>query len=61
MTALAARYVIGRLLQVFGLATALIGLYVGVSVSNARAELIYLGVGVAIFYAGVVLQGRNKE
>jgi len=53
------RYVIGRLLQVFGLATALVGLYVGISVSNARAELIYLGVGVAIFYAGIVVQGKR--
>lgn len=54
------RYALARFLQVLGLATVLVGLWVGISVSNVRAELIYLGVGVAIFYAGRILQGKNE-
>lgn len=55
------RYALARFLQVLGLATVLIGLYVGISVSNVRAELIYLGIGAAVFYAGRLLQGQNPK
>ena len=54
------RYALARFLQAIGLATVLVGLYVGISVSNVRAELIYLGVGAALFYGGRLLQGRNE-
>ena len=54
------RYALARFLQALGLATVLVGLYVGISVSNVRAELIYLGVGAALFYGGRLLQGRNE-
>ena len=55
------RYTIARLLQALGLATVLIGLYVGISFSNVRAELVYLGIGAALFYGGRLLQGKDKE
>jgi len=54
------RYALARFLQALGLATVLVGLYVGISVSNVRAELIYLGVGAAMFYGGRLLQGKNE-
>ena len=55
------RYALARFLQVLGLSTVLIGLYVGISVSNVRAELIYLGIGAALFYGGRLLQGKPPE
>lgn len=55
------KYAFARFLQVLGLATVLLGLYVGISLSNVRAELIYLAVGAALFYGGRVLQGKNEE
>ena len=55
------RYSIARFLQLLGLATVALGLYVGISLSNVKAELIYLGVGAALFYAGRLLQGKNPE
>lgn len=55
------KYAFARFLQVLGLATVLVGLWVGISVSNVRAELIYLGVGVALFYGGRLLQDKNPE
>jgi len=36
-------------------------LYVGISLSNSRVELIYLGVGLAVFYGGRLLQGKERE
>ena len=55
------KYAFARFLQALGLATVLIGLYVGISFSNVRLELIYLGIGAAIFYAGRLLQGKNAD
>jgi hypothetical protein len=55
------RYSIARLLQALGIATFPLGLYVGISTGNVKAELIYCGVGAALFYAGRLLQGRNPE
>jgi hypothetical protein len=55
------RYAIARFLQLLGLATVLLGFYVGVTVSNVKAELIYLGVGAAIFYGGRLLQGKDES
>ena len=55
------RYAFARFLQVLGLATVPLGLYVGISESNVRLELIYLGIGAALFYAGRLLQGKNQE
>jgi len=55
------RYVFARFLQILGLATVLLGLFVGISVSNVRVELIYLGLGVALFYGGRLLQGKNAQ
>ena len=52
------RYGIGRFLQVLGMATVLVGLWVGISVSNVRAELIYLGLGIGLFIVGRLLQGN---
>jgi len=54
------RYFFARFLQALGLATVLVGLFVGISVSNVKAELIYLGIGVALFYGGRLLQGKNR-
>ncbi len=42
----------GRILQGLGLAIVLIGLFTGVSLNNVRLELMYLGVGVVVFYGG---------
>lgn len=47
---------IGRALQVIGMALVLVGLLVGISVGNVRAELIYMGVGVLAFYLGRVVE-----
>ena len=55
------RYAIGRFLQVLGMATVLVGLWVGISVSNVRAELIYLGLGIALFVCGKLLQGKPGD
>lgn len=55
------RYALARFLQLLGLATVLLGLYVGISVSNVKAELIYLGVGAALFYGGRLLQGKEES
>lgn len=53
------RYAFARFLQALGLATVLIGLYVGISESNVRMELVYLGIGAALFYGGRLLQGKD--
>ena len=55
------RYALARFLQILGLATVLLGLYVGISLSNVRVELIYLGIGAALFYGGRLLQGKDRE
>ena len=55
------RYAFARFLQALGLATVLIGFYVGVKEDNARLELIYLGIGAGLFYAGRLLQGKQAE
>jgi hypothetical protein len=55
------RYPLARFLQLLGLATVALGFYVGVSLSNVKAELIYFGIGVALFYAGRLLQGKPSE
>ena len=55
------RYALARFLQVLGLATVLLGLYVGISMSNSQVELIYLAVGLAVFYGGRLLQGKDRE
>jgi hypothetical protein len=55
------RHSIALLLQVLGLATFPLGLYVGIATGNVKAELIYCGIGAAIFYAGRLLQGKNRE
>lgn len=38
------------------MAGVLVGLLVGISVGNVKAELIYLGLGVLVFYAGRVVE-----
>ena len=55
------RYALARFLQAIGLATFPLGLYVGVTTGNVKAELIYCGIGAAIFFAGRLLQGKDKE
>jgi len=55
------KYALARFLQALGLATVLIGLYVGISFSNVRAELVYLGIGAGLFYGGRLLQGKNTD
>jgi hypothetical protein len=56
-----ARYVAGLVLQVAGMAAVLVGLLAGVSAGNVRLELLYLGAGVIVFYAGHVLRGGAKR
>ncbi|MBI4563239.1 MAG: hypothetical protein HY716_00910 [Planctomycetes bacterium] len=53
------RVAIGRALQLLGLATVLVGLGVGIAMSNVKAELLYLGAGVALFYGGRWLEKPN--
>ena len=55
------RHSIAFFLQVLGLATFPLGLYVGITTGNVKAELIYCGIGAAIFYAGRLLQGKKAE
>jgi len=47
---------IARVLQVLGLSLVLVGLFVGVTVSNVKAELLYGAVGVLLFYGGRYLE-----
>ena len=54
------RYAFGRFLQVLGMATTLVGLMVGINLSNARIELLYCLVGIAIFIAGRLIQGKPE-
>lgn len=55
------RYALGRFLQVLGMATTLVGLLVGINLSNARYELIYCGVGIVIFFVGYLVQGKQTN
>jgi len=55
------RYALARFLQVLGLATVALGVYVGISLGNVRVELIYGGVGFALFCGGRLLQGKVRE
>ena len=54
------RYALGRFLQVLGMATLLVGLLVGINLSNARVELIYCFIGIAVFIAGRLIQGKTE-
>ena len=54
------RYALGRFLQVLGMATTLVGLLVGINLSNARYELLYCFVGIIIFIIGYFVQGRRE-
>jgi hypothetical protein len=55
------RYVTGVVLQVAGMAGVLVGLVMGLSFGNVRAELLYLGAGILLFYTGHVLRGGARK
>lgn len=56
-----ARYVAGVFLQILGMAAVLVGLLMGVSDARfVRHELMYLGAGIIVFYAGHVLRGARR-
>lgn len=55
------RYVAGTVLQIAGMAAVLVGLVAGISVGNVRLELIYLGAGLIVFYAGHLLRGGARK
>ena len=53
-------YAFARLVQFLGLVVAGSALFVGVFGQNVRRELLLLGIGAGIFFAGRALQGRRS-
>jgi hypothetical protein len=53
-------YAAGRAVQFLGLVVSGSALFVGVFQQNSRRELLLLGIGAAIFFAGWMLQ-RNRR
>lgn len=53
-------YTIARAVQFLGLVVAGAALFVGVLGHNVRRELLLLGVGAAIFFAGRVMQAGGR-
>ncbi len=53
-------YVFGRTVQFIGLVVAGAALFVGVFGHEVRRELLLLGIGAGIFFAGYALQRSDK-
>jgi hypothetical protein len=53
-------YALARALQLSGLLVTGMGLWNGLLGGNVRGELLLLGIGAAIFFAGRWLQGRSR-
>ncbi len=47
-------YYLGRFLQIVGLVGVLLGFLLGVAYNSERLELIYLGIGLAVFVVGTL-------
>jgi hypothetical protein len=53
-------YTIARAVQFLGLVVAGAAFFVGLLGHNVRRELLLLGIGAAIFFAGRVMQGSGR-
>jgi hypothetical protein len=51
---------LSRFLQLLGLVVTGVGFFDGVFTGNARRELVFLGVGVVLFFTGRMLARENS-
>jgi hypothetical protein len=51
---------VSRFLQLAGLVVTGVGFFDGVFTGNARRELVFLGIGVVLFFAGRALEGAKR-
>jgi hypothetical protein len=50
----------GRILQIIGILLVFYSLYFGIAKDSMTTEVLFLFIGGVVFYAGRIVEGRNK-